>query len=66
MLKGGIWMLEVVFGCPKGAFEYAGYKDWAAEAEGIRIPKNGIRMLKIASECQRKAFGYAVMVVSEC
>ena len=26
MLRGGIWMLEVVFGCPRGPFGYAGYK----------------------------------------
>ena len=51
MLRGGIQMLEVVFGCPRGAFGYAGYKTQAAEAEGIRIPNDGIQMLKIASGC---------------
>ena len=58
-------MLEVVFGCLRGAFGYAGYKAWAAETEGIRIPKEGIRMLKRVFGWQRNAFGYTGVVVSE-
>jgi len=42
---------KIVFGYPRRAFGYVGYKAWAAEAEGIRIPKDGIRMLKMVSGC---------------
>ena len=58
----GCW--KIVFRCPRGAFRYVGYKVWTAEAEGIQIPNDGIRMLKMVSGCQMKAFGYDETVVS--
>ena len=48
---------------PKGAFGYARYKSWAAEAKGIRIPNDGIRMPKIAFGCPRGAFGYTEQAI---
>ena len=43
---------------PYNAFGYARDKFWAVEAEAIRIPKDGIRMLKTAFRCPRGEFGY--------
>ena len=66
MLYNAFRCWKVVFGCPRGAFGYAEYEAWAAKAEGIRIPKDGIRMLKMVSGCQIKAFEYTGTMVSEC
>ena len=43
MLREGIQLLKIVFGCPRRAFGYTGYKAWAARAEGIRIPRKAFR-----------------------
>ena len=46
-------ILEWGIRMPKRAFGYVGNEIWAAEAESIRIPKNGIRMLEIEFGCPR-------------
>ena len=60
--KQCIWMLEGSIRMAKRAFGYAGDEIWAAEAEGIRIPKNGILMPKATFECPRGTFGYSEQV----
>ena len=51
--RKGIRMLEGCIRMPKRAFGYAGNEIWAAEVEGIRIPKDGIRMPEIEFGCPR-------------